>query len=527
MTQWDSPTRLSADLREDSERELPTRTDVIAREASIAVGGPLGLHAVVGRSRYFTPLRVIMLLALIALALGWYGKAACLQQAPKAGTQTLELDWSQHRQYIAMCYSDTVPLYTAERLDTGALPYKSSWFQKGPDGATEQRYMEYPVVTGMYMYGAAQVAHGWQWMHEHWGVPSALDVVLFFNVVALGLALFWLVTIWATALTAGVRIWSASIAALSPLVMVHIFTNFDAVATALLALAMLAWARRNPWATGIFLGIGVAAKLYPGLLLIPLLVLCLRAGKVREFTVTALVAVGTWLLVNLPFIVGTSRGWWEFFRYNSDRGIDPDTWFNVVSSVSGYDWGAAADGKSALVNALSLGLFALVCVGIAFIGLHAPTRPRLAQLMFLVVAGFLVVNKVWSPQYSLWLVPLAVLAIPRTRVLIAWMVLDALVWVPRMGLYLPENVKWLPEPYFIGAVVIRGIAVVGLCALVVWEIYHPRHDLVRNTSRGGFLDDPGGGVLDEAPDTLRLRRRERPVEPDAPKPETREPVPQL
>ena len=48
------------------------------------------------------------------------------------------------------------------------------------------------------------------------------------------------------------------------------------------------------------------------------------------------------------------------------------------------------------------------------------------------VAAFLLTNKVWSPQFSLWLVPLAVLALPHRRILLTWMTIDALVWVPRM-----------------------------------------------------------------------------------------------
>ncbi|MBT0567812.1 glycosyltransferase family 87 protein [Williamsia sp. CHRR-6] len=505
--EWDSPAPLASDLREADRRELPTRTDSIAREASTAVGGPLGVHAVVGRSRYLTPLRVLFLLALLAMSIGWYGKAGCLQQAPRAGDRVLELDWSNHRQYIALCYSDTVPLYTAERLDTGALPYKSYWFQKRPDGTTEQRFMEYPVLTGMFMYAAAQITHGWQWAHKNYGVPSALSVVVFFCVCALALAMFWLITVWATALTAGVRIWSVALVALSPLVMVHIFTNFDAIATAFLALAMLAWARKNPLLTGVFIGLGIAAKLYPVMLLVGLFALCLRTGKTREFTVTVLATVGTWLAVNLPIMIAFPRGWREFFRLNNDRGYDPDTWFNLLTKITGFDWGGDANGRSDLVNATFIGLILLVFVGVVFVGLHAPSRPRLAQLAFLTVAGFLLVNKVWSPQYSLWLVPLAVLALPRPRLLIAWMVIDALVWVPRMGLYLPAEVKWLPEQWFLAAIALRAVAVAGLCAVVIWEIYHPRNDLVRNGSRGEYYDDPGGGVLDNARDLLVLRRR--------------------
>lgn len=507
---FSSPEEFAADRREATTRDLPSRTDAIAGPGSMVIGGPIGLHAVVGRSPRWTPIRVILLIALVFMALGWYAKAGCLQQGPDKTTGALGLDWDNHRQYTALCYADTIPLYGAERLDEGAMPYKASWFEDDGNGGQQQRFMEYPVLTGMFMYAAAQAAQGWEWAHDNWGVPAALDVVLFFNLVALGLALCWLVTIWATALTAQRRVWAAALAAASPLVIVHIFTNFDAIATAALAVAMLAWSRRNPWLTGIFLGVGMAAKLYPGLLLIPLLILCLRAGKVRDFGLAAVMTAATWLLINLPIMVTQFRGWTEFFRYNSDRGTDPDTIFNVVSAISGYNWGTQPGQPPSLLNAISMGLFVVVCIAVAFIGFHAPMRPRLAQLMFLTVAGFLLVNKVWSPQYSLWLVPLAVLALPHTRILLAWMAIDALVWVPRMMWYLfQETGDGLPEQWFLSAVVIRDFAVLALCALVIWQIYHPYEDLVRR-GRGWrrlAVDDPGGGVLDLAPDRMPWPRR--------------------
>ena len=56
----------------------------------------------------------------------------------------------------------------------------------------------------------------------------------------------------------------------------------------------------------------------------------------------------------------------------------------------------------------------------ALLALLAPRRPRLPQLLFLVVVAFLLVNKVYSPQYVLWLLPLAALARPRWRDLLIW-----------------------------------------------------------------------------------------------------------
>jgi uncharacterized membrane protein len=166
-----------------------------------------------------------------------------------------------------------------------------------------------------------------------------------------------------------------------------------------------------------------------------------------------------------------------------------------------------------VLNAVVAALFLTCCAAIAYIGLTAPRRPRLAQLAFLVVAAFLLVNKVWSPQFSLWLVPLAVLALPHRRVLLAWMTVDALVWVPRMLYLYGEQNKGLPEQWFTVTVLLRDVAVVGLVVLVVRQIYRPEQDLVR---MGGRIDDPAGGVFDGAsdafparwPQTLRPRYRQ-------------------
>ena len=72
------------------------------------------------------------------------------------------------------------------------------------------------------------------------------------------------------------------------------------------------------------------------------------------------------------------------------------------------------------VNVVSLAFFAAWCLGVAALGVLAPRTPSLAQLGLLVVTGFLLVNKVYSPQYVLWLLPLAVLAVPRFRHQLVW-----------------------------------------------------------------------------------------------------------
>ena len=504
-----SPQPLAADLRSADDRDLPSRTDAMVAALSQVIGGPVGRHALIGRARFLTPLRAMLLIALVFLALGYSTKAACLQTTGVGSADQRVANWENQRAYYQLCYSDTVPLYTAELLNQGKFPYKSSWIENDSagrprtqyDGNIAVRYMEYPVLTGIYQYVSMALAKTYSALSKLVSVPVVAEVVMFFNIAAFGLALAWLATVWATSRLAGSRrIWDAALVAASPLVIFQVFTNFDALATAFAVGALLAWARRRPVLAGALIGLGVAAKLFPVLLLVPLVILGLRSGRLREVGRTAIAAFVTWLIVNLPVLVLFPRGWSEFFRLNTRRGDDMDSLYNVVKSFTGwrgFDPELGFWQPPTVLNTVSAVLFGLCCLGIAYVALTAKQRPRLAQVAFLVVAAFLLTNKVWSPQFSLWLVPLAVLALPHRRVLLAWMTIDALVWIPRMLYLYGEQNRGLPEQWFTATILLRDIAVIALCALVIRQIYRPELDLVRNR---GLVDDPSGGVFDRAPD---------------------------
>jgi len=514
---------LADDLRSADDRDLPSRTDVMVAALSDTVGGPVGRHALIGRGRFLTPLRVMLMIALVFLSLGYTTKAPCLVSTGTGTADQRVANWQNQRAYYELCYSDTVPLYTAELLNLGKFPYRSSWIETDSsgkprtqyDGARAIRYMEYPVLTGLYQYVSMSLAKTYTAITKAVPIPVIAEVVMFFNISAFGLALAWMATVWATMLMSGRRVWDAAIVAGSPVLIFQAFTNFDALATACAAGAMLAWARRRPVVAGLLIGVGVALKLYPLLLLIPMLILGVRAGRLRAVAQTVITAVITWSLVNLPVLLLYPRGWSEFFRLNTRRGDDMDSIYNVIKSFTGwrgFDPDLGFWQPPTVLNAVSAVLFVVCLAGIAYVGLTAPQRPRLAQLAFLVVAAFLLTNKVWSPQFSLWLVPLAALALPHRRILLAWMTIDALVWVPRM-LYLFGDPKLgLPEQFFTTTVLLRDIAVVALCALVIRAIYRPQFDLVRD---GGLVDDPSGGVFDGAADNppswLPARLRPRPL----------------
>jgi uncharacterized membrane protein len=241
-------------------------------------------------------------------------------------------------------------------------------------------------------------------------------------------------------------------------------------------------------------------------LLGPLLILCLRTRKMREFGICLATAVFSWAVVNVPVALLWPTSWKQFFTLNSTRPADPDTLWNVGQQLAG----GAVIGRSTL-NLATVLVFVLVCIGVGALGLLAPRRPRVAQLAFLLVAGFLLSNKVWSPQYSLWLVPLAVLARPSWRTYIAWQAVEAFLWFPRMYWFLQTQqqsysdqgyhvlVRGLNQSWFLLIVVIRDLLVVVYGAFVVRDVLSPERDVVRADG----VDDPAGGVLDGAPDAWR------------------------
>jgi uncharacterized membrane protein len=81
---------------------------------------------------------------------------------------------------------------------------------------------------------------------------------------------------------------------------VHVFTNFDALAVAFATSALLAFARRRPVLAGLLLGVGGAVKVYPLILLLPLILLGVRRRDPRPVVATTLAALGTWAAINGP-----------------------------------------------------------------------------------------------------------------------------------------------------------------------------------------------------------------------------------
>ena len=419
-------------------------------------------------------MRVVLALMALCVALGMVQKAGCYGET-----------WSGEKRYTQMCYSDLPFLYTGRGFVEGQWPFTG-------DEQVRDRYevMEYPVGISYFAFAAAKAtlvlagspdveARQRVSASSLFGTPDVQhEIRLFLLVHALVFAALALLSAW---LLAGVnpgRPWDAAAFALSPALALTFLINWDMLAVVLVAGALWSWARGRPLLTGVLIGLGTAVKLYPLLLLGALLVICVRDRRWRELTGVVLAGAATWLLVNAPAYLTGREQWTVFWTFNSERTADLGSAWLVVSQATDQAFTAHT------INVWSYAILAVWCAGVALLGLTAPTTPRFAQLAFLVVVGFLLVNKVYSPQYVLWLLPLAVLARPRWR--------DQIIWQGGEVLYFAAVWWYLDGDLAAGggedagfywlAIAVRVSVELYLCAMVARDIWWPREDPVHMTA---------------------------------------------
>jgi uncharacterized membrane protein len=444
------------------------------------IGGAWGRYAGMSMRSWWTPTRVLMAFAGLTLLIAFAQKSPCATG-----------NWTGHKQYTHGCYSDVVPLWSDERLNVGAVPYRDT-------------SVEYPVLTGGFMWLTAGLTTA-----VHALVPSWQELLVFTVLTCVLLAVCALFITAATAATARRRPYDAALFALSPLLIFHAFTNWDLLAMAFTSAGLWAWSREKPVLAGAMIGFGTAAKLYPVFVLVPLVILAYRTRRWSGTAWAIAAAAASWAAVNVPIALAYHQGWWAFYRFSIDRATERSTIWAIGKTL--YTVGVNTSDATYWVPpgaAVALLLIAAL-LAVGWLGLRAPSKPRLAQLAFLAVLAFLLTTKVWSPQYSLWLVPLLALARPRWRLALIWQCSEIAVWLLTLTLLLGldqgQSAHGIGYGWLILVLLVRDALLLTLAGLIVREMWHPELDVVR---ADGVADDPGGGEFDGAPDRLARTPRE-------------------
>ncbi len=419
------------------------------------------MHAVPGK-HWWTPVRIALAVGCVVLALGVITNKPCH-----------DMSWETREDrtvWTSLCYTDVPFLYAERGLADGDLVYRDS-------------ALEYPVLTGAVMQASAYAAQA---------VQSAVDAdpadrvvaegVRFYEITAVLMGVAALVVIVATSRTVPRRPWDALLVAASPVLLISATINWDLLAVAATSVAILAWTRERPGWAGVLIGIGAAVKLYPILLLGVVFLVVLREPErlaaFRRFVVTVVAAAVMWAAVNVPVALWAWDGWTYFFTFNSDRGAEFGSVWYALELL-------APDLLHNDIDRMVVGAGLIMLGLVVVLAMMAPEPPRMTQLAFLAVAAFLLINKVWSPQYTLWLVPLAVLARPRWRELLIWQVAEVLyfvsVWFYLAGFFDPSN-PMISGDVYAWSILLRVGALVWLCGVVCRDIIRPEHDPVRRVS---------------------------------------------
>ena len=316
--------------------------------------------------------------------------------------------WATPDQYIHACYSDLPALFSSRGLDNNTWPY-----------ASDENSVEYPVLTGMVMYATSFVAN---------------SPVSYFNVNTFFLILLFLATVL---LVRRIGPEFAYLVAVAPAMIASLYINWDLWAIASMMLAIYWFDRKQYTHSALLLAISISTKFLPIFLLIPIAFILWRDSKVKELIKYVGIIAVTWIAINLPFAFTTPTGWWRFYKLNLERGAD---WGSIWLALQQLGINFTN------LNYLSLLLLLIALTSIAIVLFELRYTPTLASVAFLVLASVMVASKVYSPQYVVWLTPLAVIALTNKKDLHAFWLWQAVETIYHLAIW--QHIALVTDAHF-------------------------------------------------------------------------------
>jgi hypothetical protein len=357
--------------------------------------------------------------------------------------------------YIARSDVGVYQRYGSEIVD-GAVPYRDFELEYPPGALPMFVLPAAGVLTRGSTAGASWAPLNTAARHYQYGFAS-LVFLLAAAVLALTAA-----TLAKLRRPAGTVLLSLAVVALSPLLVGDAFPGrFDVWPAALTAAALAAAVRCHYRIGGALLGVGVATKIYPALIVPVLLIVAARHRGLREAILSAAATIGAAVALFLPFAVMSFSGTWQAVRVQFQGGLQIESLTSsllVVASHLGKELNALGlPAPSSLSNrATTHGISRSVLVGpglaqtavvlnvllavvvlsiwVAVARSEAPPGEDLVRFAAGSISTLLALGTVLSPQYLVWLFPLVPLVGGRRGVTATAMLAAAAVlthfWFP-------------------------------------------------------------------------------------------------
>lgn len=305
----------------------------------------------------------VFTISLVSLAMSYFKFARCIPGG-----------WISPDVYQQGCYTDITGLYQVRGFISDIWPYGA-----GSDS------LEYPILSGIGMWLISLITRDG---------ATGLNQFFYFNLVTLALtyvALIYLIFRWNRK--------SALLFAISPAVLSALFINWDIWAITPFIFALYLLQRERYWLSGAMVSVSVFFKFFPVIYVIPILLTLLKKSGARARFAYGLII--TSLVINLPFALTQFDGWSKFYIFNYERGVDfGSIWYLISlqgSWISDLNWVATP------------------LVALLLIASYVRYRDQLLGSIYIASVIFFTLNKVYSPQYVLWLTVVAVLYFPKTR----------------------------------------------------------------------------------------------------------------
>ncbi len=285
---------------------------------------------------------------------------------------------------LSACYSDIPMFWKSRLLEVHLWPYS---YLPIPELSEIIPPIEYPVIVGTII-----------WLLSFITSQQGIADVNYFDVNAIFIVLLFVATNFYLFKLIKNRVFFFIFA---PAVFFSLFINWDMWAVLPTIMAVYYFDQKQYKSSGVLMAIATAAKFYPIVLLLPIACILFKRDKAKlgQFL---LVFLSFYSLINLPFILSDFAGWRYFFEFSFNRGIG----YGSIWEATGL-LGLSITDLNLLYTLTTLVVFTLVTIYY----LKYADLENLHSIAFFAVFAFTVFSKVYSPQYVLWLTPLAVLAL--------------------------------------------------------------------------------------------------------------------
>ncbi len=402
-----------------------------------------GRRAAAGRTGVRLPHYSAMVVALVLLALSVVLRLPAARYTGPLDQQTFNTFIFQH----IGAYSDVTSLYFRDQLWNHPVPYFGY-------------PLEYPVGMGALIW-LLGFANG--------------SVTAYLLATAAAMTVCGVLVVWLGERFAGSNMW---LWALSPTLPLYAVLNWDLFSIVITVAALLCFRRDKDGWGGVLLAAAVWTKFFP-IVLVPLVLLdrVLRRRWRDAWHIGASFALAS-VVINAPFAIQWADGgvrlresWVYFFQFNQDRPREVNLW-NLLDPLQL----STAQINRANTVLLALGVAALM--GVMWWSYrrawHRPHDVLLAATLA-AIAWFFLINKVYSPQYSLWLVALlALLAAPPALAVMFGAVDVGYFMASFVILYLSSTqnpaTEWFFRNVLLRAMVVRELAIAAVIVWAVWRM---------------------------------------------------------